>query len=511
MPSHRPAAVSSTERTAYNGLRAACAGLPVAGLRRGVAMTTAHATEQEIAWLSAEELAAAYRTGTLSPVAVTEILLARIDRLNLTLNAFLFVDHDGALAAARAAAERLRRGEARGPLDGVPVTIKDLLDVQGLPTTSGSLVYQGAIAPSDSIVTERLKAAGCVILGKTNTPEFGLLPTTENELGPPCRNPWDPARTPGGSSGGAAAAAAAGLGPLHVGTDGGGSIRIPAAFCGVFGLKATYGRVARSGMSGMPLFSHTGPITRTVADAALMLDAIAGPDPRDPTSLPERPPRFREALDAPLPRLRIAFWPRPWDTPCDPEVAELVAAVARRFVELGCTVVEARPETEDPRPTWLTIMLGDEYTVGEDLLARHGDRLAPYTRATLEAGAKLTVPQYSRALRALERFRAAVHRFFEDYDLLITPVTAVAAFPIGQRPDTIAGQKVDPLGGAFPYTAPFNLTGQPAASLPCGFTRAGLPVGVQLVVRWGDELTLLRACAAFEAAQPWRERRPALT
>jgi len=473
-------------------------------------MTAAHATEQEIAWLSAEELAAAYRAGTLSPVTVTETLLTRIDRLNPTLNAFLHIDHDGALRAARAAQERLRRGERRGPLDGVPVTIKDLLDVQGLPTTSGSAVYRDVIAQSDSIVTERLKAAGCVILGKTNTPEFGLLPTTENELGPPCRNPWEPERTPGGSSGGAAAAAAAGLGPLHVGTDGGGSIRIPAAFCGVFGFKATYGRVARSGMSGMPLFSHTGPITRTVADAALMLDAIAGPDPRDPTSLPERPPRFLEALATPLGRPRAAFWPRPWAAPCDPEVAELVAAAAHRFADLGCEVVEAGPDTEDPRPTWLTIMLGDEYTVGEELLARHRDRLAPYTRATLEAGARLTVPEYSRALRALERFRAAMRRFFEEYDLLIMPATAVAAFPIGQRPDTIAGQKVDPLGGAFPYTAPFNLTGQPAAVLPCGFTGAGLPVAVQLVSRWGDEIGLLRACAAFEAAQPWRERRPAL-
>jgi aspartyl-tRNA(Asn)/glutamyl-tRNA(Gln) amidotransferase subunit A len=464
----------------------------------------------EVVYLSAEELAAAYRAGTLSPVEVTRAVLDRIDRLNPRLHAFLHVDHAGALAAARDAEARLRAGAPRGPLDGVPATVKDLLDVRGLPTTSGSRVYRDVIAESDSIVTERLRAAGCVILGKTNTPEFGLLPTTENELGEACRNPWDTTRTAGGSSGGAAAAAAAGLGALHVGTDGGGSIRIPAALCGVFGLKATYGRVARSGMSGMPLFTHTGPITRTVADAALMLDAIAGPDDRDPTAIPEPPPPYRAALAAPLGRPRTAFWPEPWGYPCDPEVAAPVAAAAAHFAALGCAVEDATPEAGDWSAVWRTIVLADEYTVAGHLLAEHGERLAPYTRRTLEAGARVTVPDYSRALRELERFRHALRRFFARYDLLLTPATAVAAFPVGEQPRRIAGRDVDPLGGAFPYTAPFNLTGQPAAVVPCGFTAAGLPVAIQVVGRWGDEATVLRACAAFEAAHPWRGHRPPL-
>lgn len=472
--------------------------------------TVQRPTTPDIGYLSAEELAAAYRAGTLSPVEVTTAVLDRIERVNPRLNAFLHVDRAGALAAARASEAALRAGSARGPLTGVPVSIKDLLDVQGLPTTSGSAVYRGVIADADSIVTERLRAAGAVILGKTNTPEFGLLPTTENELGDACRNPWDTARTPGGSSGGAAAGAAAGMGPLHVGTDGGGSIRIPAAFCGVFGLKPTYGRVARSGMSGMPLFSHTGPITRTVADAALMLDAIAGPDPRDVTAMPETPPRFRAALDAPLGRLRVAYARAPWESPCDPEVAGLVEQAAHRFGDLGCEIEEAGPETEPWRDIFLTIIFGDEYTVAGHLLAEHRDRLAAYTRRTLAEGAKVTVPQYSRALRALERFRYALRRFFETYDLLLLPVTATPPFPIGQQPASIAGREVDPLGGAFPFTAPFNLTGQPAASLPCGFTPGGLPVALQVVGRWGDEATVLRACAAFEAAHPWHDRRPRL-
>lgn len=477
----------------------------------GAMSTVERSVTHDIAYLSAEELAAAYRAGTLSPVEATAAVLDRIERLNPRLNAFLYVDREGALAAARAAEAALRDGTARGPLAGVPVTIKDLLDVRGLPTTAGSAVNRGVLAQADSIVTERLRAAGAVILGKTNTPEFGLIPTTENELGDACRNPWDTSRTSGGSSGGAAAAAAAGLGPLHVGTDGGGSIRIPAALCGVFGLKATYGRVARSGMSGMPLFSHTGPITRTVADAALMLDAIAGPDPRDVTAMPERPPAFRATLDAPLGRPRAAFWPAPWGSPCDPEVGGLVAAAARQFAALGCEVEEGGPETEDWQRTFLTIIFADEYSVAGDLPAARKDELAPYTRATLEAGAKVTVPEYSGALRALERFRYAVRTFFDRYDLLLIPVTAVPAFPIGQTPRRIGDHVGEgPLGVAFPFTAPFNLTGQPAASLPCGFTAAGLPVALQVVGRWGEEATVLRACAAYEAAHPWQGRRPAL-
>jgi aspartyl-tRNA(Asn)/glutamyl-tRNA(Gln) amidotransferase subunit A len=461
----------------------------------------------EIAWMSAEQLGRAYRARELSPVEVTRATLERIERLNPRLRAFLLVDADGALRSAEAAERALAGGEA-GPLTGVPVSIKDLLDVKGLVTTSGSLAYRDHVAESDSIVTERLRWAGAVILGKTNTPEFGVVAITENRLGEPCRNPWDTERTPGGSSGGAAAAAAAGLGPLHVGTDGGGSIRIPAAMCGVFGFKATYGRVARSGMSGMPLFSHTGPITRTVADAALMLDAIAGPHERDVTSLDEPAAAFRAALDAPLPRLRAAWWPQPWDRPADPELLTIVERAARSFAELGISVEEARPEVEDWSPIFRPLMVVDEYTVSRDLLADHAGQLAPYTRITLEAGRDTPAYQYSEALRGLERFRAHMRRFFQTYDLLLTPVTATPAFPLGRPVETAADLAT--LWPSTPYTAAFNLTGQPAAALPCGFTKDGLPVSLQAVGRHGDDVTLMQVGAAFERAHPWDHRRPPL-
>jgi aspartyl-tRNA(Asn)/glutamyl-tRNA(Gln) amidotransferase subunit A len=460
-----------------------------------------------IAWMSAEQLGRAYRARELSPVEVTRATLERIERLNPRLRAFLLVDADGALRAAEAAERALADGDA-GPLTGVPVSIKDLLDVQGLVTTSGSLVYRHHVAERDSIVTERLRRAGAVILGKTNTPEFGVVAITENRLGGPCRNPWNTDRTPGGSSGGAAAAAAAGLGPLHVGTDGGGSVRIPAAMCGVFGFKATYGRVARSGMSGMPLFSHTGPITRTVADAALMLDAIAGPDERDVTSLEEPPAAFRAGLDAPLPRLRAAWWPQPWDRPADPELLGIVERAARSLPDLGIVVADAHPNLEDWSPIFRPLMVVDEYTVSRELLESHAGELAPYTRITLEAGRDTPVYRYSEALRGLERFRAHMRRFFQTYDLLLTPVTATPAFPIDRPVETAAD-----LGGILPstpYTAAFNLTGQPAAAVPCGFTADGLPVALQVVGRHGDDLTVLRLCAAFERAHPWADRLPPL-
>jgi len=461
----------------------------------------------DIAWMSAEQLGRAYRARELSPVEATRATLERIERLNPRLRAFLLVDADGALRSAEAAQRALADGSG-GPLTGVPVSIKDLLDVRGLVTTSGSLVNQNAVAEDDSIVTERLRRAGAVILGKTNTPEFGVVAITENRLGEPCRNPWDTARTPGGSSGGAAAAAAAGLGPLHIGTDGGGSIRIPAAMCGVFGFKATYGRIARSGMSGMPLFSHTGPITRTVADAALMLDAIAGPHERDVTSLDEPPAAYRAGLDAPLPPLRAAWWPQPWGRPAEPELLAIVERAARSLAELGITVEEAGPDTEDWVPIFRPLMVVDEYTVSRHLLATRAADLAPYSRITFEAGRDTPVHVYSEALRGLERFRAHMRRFFKTYDLLLTPVSATPAFPIGRPVETAAD--LGTILPSTPYTAGFNLTGQPAAALPCGFMAEGLPVALQVVGRHGDDLTVLQVCAAFERAHPWADRVPPL-
>jgi aspartyl-tRNA(Asn)/glutamyl-tRNA(Gln) amidotransferase subunit A len=469
-------------------------------------MTSATPPSAALAWLSAGELARAYRARELSPVEVTLVTLDRIERLNPSLNAFLQIDREGALRAAMEAERSLAAGNG-GPLMGIPVSNKDLLDVAGLESTGGSLVYKGHVATGDSIVTERLKRAGAVILGKTNTPEFGLIATTENRLGGPCRNPWDRERSSGGSSGGAAAAAAAGLGPLHIGTDGGGSIRIPAACCGVYGIKPTYGRVARSGLSGMPLFSHTGPLTRTVADAALMLDAIAGPDPRDVTSLDEPPPAFSAALDAPLPPLRAAWWPAPWGREADPELLGLVERAARSLEELGVSVEEAAPKTEDWLPIFRPLMLVDEYAVARDLVENHADKLTAYARVMLQAGAKVPAWQYSEALRARDRFRWAMADFFTRYDLLLTPVTASVPPRLDRPPE---GAPPGILWPSTPYTAAMNITGQPAASLPCGFTGGALPAALQVTGRFGDDVTVLRVSAAYERAHPWAERHPPL-
>jgi aspartyl-tRNA(Asn)/glutamyl-tRNA(Gln) amidotransferase subunit A len=473
-------------------------------------MAGAHTSD--IVWLNAEQLATAYRSGELSPVEVTRATLERIEKLNPKLNAFLAVDNAGALQAAHAAENAFTAGTA-GALTGIPTTIKDLLDVQGLVTTSGSLAYRHEVAASDSIVTERLKRAGAVILGKTNTPEFGLIASTENRLGDPCRNPWDLSRTAGGSSGGAAAGVAAGLGPLAIGTDGGGSIRIPAAWCGVYGIKPTYGRVARSGMSGMPLFSHTGPITRTVADAALMLDAIAGPDDRDVTSIQEPPPSFVDCVSAArigaMPSLRAAWWPEPWGRAADPEMLRIVESAARSLLDLGITVEEAAPSVEDWAPIFRSLILVDEYTVSRHLLETKADLLTDYTRRSLEAGRDTPVHEYSAALRGLERFRWGMRRFFETFDLLLTPVTAVPAYMLTRGPEVATDRPAD-LWLATPYTAAFNLTGQPAASVPCGFTEKGLPVGLQVVGRWGDDGTIITVSAAYEQAHPWADRWPPL-
>jgi aspartyl-tRNA(Asn)/glutamyl-tRNA(Gln) amidotransferase subunit A len=326
-----------------------------------------------------------------------------------------------------------------------------------------------------------------------------------------CRNPWDPERTSGGSSGGAGAAVAAGLAPLAQGSDGGGSIRIPSGFCGVYGIKPTQGRVSGyGGFCGMPLFSQSGPIARTVRDAALMLSVIAGHDPRDPASLREPPPDFMAAF-AKVPRSkpwRIAWTPDLGYAAVDPDVKRVTETAAKAFEEMGHKVEEAAPPIDDPYEVFGPIILADEYAVSGHLLRGHSGQLMPYVRLALKRGRELPAYKYSRALRSLERIRLQMAEFFDQYDLLLTPTLAVPAFPVGQRPRVIAGTQVSTIWGPFPFCMPFNLTGNPAASLPCGFSPEGLPIGLQVVGRRGEEVTVLRASAAFEAERPWADKRP---
>jgi aspartyl-tRNA(Asn)/glutamyl-tRNA(Gln) amidotransferase subunit A len=466
----------------------------------------------DIAFMSATTMAAAIRARKLSPVEVTQTILERIERLNPRLNAYLTVDGEGAMQAARRAEEAVSKGGEIGPLHGVPVSVKDLVCVKGLRTTFGSLLYRDNVPDHDAGAVERLRAAGAIILGKTNTPEFGLMGTTENRLGEPCRNPWNLERTCGGSSGGAASAVAAGLGPLAVGTDGGGSVRIPSAFCGLFGLKPTFGRVPHhSDFGGWGTLSVTGPIARTVADAALMLDVMAGAHPEDAYSVaaPRRP--FRRAMKGALKGLRAAWSADMGYAAVDPEVRRMAEAAARRFADFGCVLEEDHPGIEDPISGRFYVDLAATFTAAEleGLTAEQEALLADYAITFRDYGRRVTGVQVVQANWSRWGLWARMRDFFRRYDLLLTPTLAVPAFPIGQEPEVIDGRRVLPFGWS-PFTTPLNLSGQPGASVPCGWTAGGLPVGLQIIGRPFDEATVLRAAAAFETAQPWAHRHPPL-
>jgi aspartyl-tRNA(Asn)/glutamyl-tRNA(Gln) amidotransferase subunit A len=466
-------------------------------------------TKDELAFLSAAELLNAYRRRDVSPIEVTETALARIDRLNPKLNAFLYVDHEGARAAARAATEAWAKPGPKPLLLGVPVSVKDLVPTRSMPTTFGSLAYNDFRAERDAPVVDRLRAAGAVLLGKTNTPEFGLLGVTRNRLGEEGRNPWSLEHTCGGSSGGAAAAVAAGLGPLAVATDGAGSVRIPASFCGVYGIKPNFGRIPTHGLTGAPHASTIGPISRTVEDAALFLQATAGPDDRDPLCLESPPPDFFASLGRrPLDGLRVAFSLDLGFAAIDPEVAVAVAQGADLLRDLGCEVVEGSPPV-DNSPEAFPMSPADEYAFDTALLDEHEEELTPYAVRTFRAGKEMPAWKYSQALRKRERYIREMKRWFQDYDLFLTAATAHPACPVGGEVTRIAGREVNP-GWPIWFTSLFNRSGNPAASVPMGFHSSGLPMAVQLAGRLEDEPLVLAASAALEAARPWREAWPAV-
>jgi aspartyl-tRNA(Asn)/glutamyl-tRNA(Gln) amidotransferase subunit A len=392
----------------------------------------------------------------------------------------------------------------------VPVSIKDLFDVKDLPTTKGSLIYKDRIATGYEFSVERLLGAGAVHLGKTNTPEFGFIPTTENELFGATRNPWDTERTSGGSSGGAASAVAAGLGPIALSSDGGGSIRIPASFCGVFGIKPTYGRVPRN-PGGWSTLTHRGPTTRTVADAALALDVMAGYEPRDPFSVPDYPGSFLAEVERGVAGLRVAWSPDLGYALVEPEVRAICEAAARRFADLGCEVEEATPGFPNPSTdlTFFTLAAtGDAVWLGE-LSDDERALIGEPARSFLEFGRQTTGADYFRANARRMALWQTMQEFHRRYDLLLTPTLSVTAFPIGKPPEKVADDPFPPFGWS-PFTMPFNLTGQPAASIPCGIDSRGLPVGLHIVGRAYADSLVLRASRAFEELQPWEGRRPAV-
>lgn len=466
----------------------------------------------DLCWLPALELASLIRAKKVSPVEVTEAVLARIERLNPALNAFCTVTTEEARDAAQAAEVSVMTGEELGPLHGVPVSAKDLVFTRRVLTTGGSRLFAEHVPEEDAVCVERLKGAGAVLIGKTSTPEFGHKGVTDSPLLGVTRNPWNPSLTPGGSSGGAGAAVAAGLGPLAVGTDAGGSIRIPASFCGIYGLKPSFGRVPQApGFPGWETLSVTGPMTRTVRDAAAMLDVMAGPDDRDRLSLPhDAGAPFLEACDAGLSGLSVGWTADLAHARVDPEVAELCAAAAELFEGLGCHVEVVTPGWDDPAEIFRTLAPAEIYGAWAARLVDSEDQLDRSLVALLRHGQSITAEQYLAAARRRHEFWTDVQRFLARFDLLLMPTVAVPPFEVG-RPglNEIDGQPVPPLGW-MAFTFPFNLTGQPAATVPVGMTSSGLPVGLQIVGRRFADRTVLAASAAFEAAQPWAERRPAI-
>ena len=468
--------------------------------------------DENLAFAPASELAALIADKQASPVELTRLYFDRIERLDSQLNSYLTLTQNEAMQAAKDAEDAVMRGDALGPLHGVPISIKDLELTKGIRTTSGSLPFKDRIPDEDSIVVERVKASGAIILGKTNTPEFGHRGTTENLLGEPCRNPWNTERTPGGSSGGAAAALAAGMCAIATGSDGGGSVRIPASFCGLYGIKPTQGRVPRYGGRAAPAIanqlSQSGPISRTVRDSAILLQALAGRDARDAGSLRDTPADYIAALDRDISGLRIGWSPDFGYAAVDSEVVDVCSKAAQIFGEMGCAPDESGFTLDSPQEAFRALFAVNTYASSGYLLHERGDDLTGYFRANMEYAATLTAADYARAVGELDVVKARFDTFFEDYDLLLSPTMAVPAFEIERHPAAIDGKEVDPFFGYLPFTYPINAIGHTAASIPCGFSSDGMPIGLHIVGRKGDEATVLAASAAFERAMPWADKRP---
>ncbi len=449
----------------------------------------------------------------VSPRELVDLFLKRIEDLDPKLHSYLTVSAEEAKAAAARAEEAVSRGEDLGPLHGVPVSTKDLEFSKGIRSTMGCYVFRDHVPDEDSVVVERVRDAGAIILGKTNTPEFGQSGTTENRLGDPCRNPWNRERTSGGSSGGAGASLVSGLCSLATGSDGGGSIRIPASFCGVYGIKPTQWRVPRYGSVGRGdppanMFSQSGPMSRTVRDSAIMLQVLSGHDPRDPMSLKGPVPDFVSGLDDGVKGLRIGWSPDFGYAAVDPEVLEITSKAARRFEELGCLVEEVEVGLENPFRAFWTIFSSSAYSSYGYLLNEHAGELTSYGRYSLEQGGHATSADYAQALHTVLLVQRRFTELLERYDLLMSPTMPTVAFPLGKPPEKIDGKRVPPHLGYLHYTFPINMSGQTAANIPCGFSSDRMPVGLQVIGRAGGEATVLRASAAYEKAYPWADQRP---
>ena len=474
-------------------------------------------SSDRLAYAPATELAEMVRSRRVSPIEITEAALRRIDASQPLLNAFITVARDEAMAEARLAEEAVARGDDLGPLHGVPFSVKDLVNTRGVRTTMGSLIFEHNVPDTDAISVARLRAAGAIMVGKTTTPEFGHKPFTRAPLFGDTPNAWDRDRIAGGSSGGAAVAAAAGLAPLNVGTDGGGSIRIPAAANGVVGMKATLGTIPHDAApDSFGANIYVGPITRTVGDAALMLQAMSGPHPSDAHSMGRPRQDFLKAAAMPggLEGKKIAWRPLLGNEIIDSEVLAITHGAARAFEEAGATMVEVDDGFVTPEPFWRVLTQAAWRSRFGGYVKEWGDRMTPTFLRSITEASNYSAEELQRAIYRRTQLFRTVQGWFEEFDLVLTPTltrTALESDMDLYHPVMIEGREVGIIRqNWYPYTHPFNLTGHPAITLPAGFASDGLPVALQIVGPYADDAAVIRAAALFEQLRPWADRTPDL-
>ena len=464
----------------------------------------------ELCYMSAGKLSKLVESKEVSPVEIIDAHLARIEATEPVLNSFITLLPDEARAAARRAEADIKRGNYLGPLHGIPVALKDLFNTAGVRTTSGSRVFDTFIPDQDCTVAMRFRQAGAILLGKLNMHQFAYGPTGENADYGHMHNPWDPEMVTGGSSGGSGSAAAAGQCTITTGSDTGGSIRIPAALCGIVGLKPTYGLVSRHGLTPLSWsLDHPGPMVRTVEDAALTMNVIAGHDPKDVASAKVEVPDYTTALTGDVRGLRIGVPREFFEAPLDPQVGQAVREALALLESMGAVITEVSfPMFKDAQAIGTAILMAEAAAYHRDLLVKDGDKLYPPVRLRLEAGLFISAADYLRGQQGRSLFDSQIRKLLEEVDLLAGPTEPVTAPKLLANQVQVGEHSMGTVPALTQYTRPFNITGSPTISVPCGFSDAGLPIGLQLAGRSFDELTVLRAAHAYEQATEWHLRRP---
>ncbi|MFX0060098.1 MAG: amidase [Candidatus Hodarchaeota archaeon] len=467
--------------------------------------------EEDICFMSAYDMREAIKSQELTSQEITETIIERIERINPLINAYCTPTFDLAREMAKKADEAVKKGGKLPLLNGIPTSIKDLVMIKGIRTTFGSKIYENFIPEEDEEVIKRLKSAGSVFLGKTNTPEFGHVTVTFNLIFGETKNPWNLKRTSGGSSGGAGAAVASGISPLALGSDGGGSIRVPSSLCGIFGFKPTYGRVPKYPRIGLEFYTmdHYGPMTRFVKDAALMLDVMKGPHIGDRQSLPKENINYIDTIDEKPSKLKIGYsLSLGLAKALDPEVERAVLNSIHKFENFGWTTEEVNIKMRKAENAFYTFAtVGTAYDF-KNKLDEWRDKITPGLVKQIEVALPMTAMNLQLALSQRLACDEEMYKFFKNYDILITPTTAIPAFELGSVGPSKIGDKTISHSGWYPFTYPFNLTQTPAASIPCGWSSEDLPIGMQLVGKRYHESTVLQVSKAFEEIAPWQDKRP---